>query len=153
MVSFLLLESMVVGVFCSLDAIMFYLFFEGMLIPMYIIIGVWGGKQRVYAAYKFFLYTLAGSVLFLIAVVYLYLHFDTSNIPALIKLAPQLALNVQKWLWLAYPTSRAIDGGAPQFHRNRARSRTIRRPKCVWLPRNVRYAPLARKAHALGGRP
>src|SRR5262249_49648766 len=74
MVCFLLLEAMVVGVFCSLDALLFYLFFEGMLIPMFLIIGIWGGQRRIYAAYKFFLYTLAGSVLFLAAIVYLYLN-------------------------------------------------------------------------------
>jgi NADH-quinone oxidoreductase subunit M len=67
MVSFLILETMMVGMFCALDMVLFYVFFEGVLIPMFIIIGVWGGARRVYAAFKFFLYTLAGSVLMLVA--------------------------------------------------------------------------------------
>jgi NADH-quinone oxidoreductase subunit M len=108
MVSFLILESMVVGVFCALDAIVFYFFFEGMLIPMYLIIGIWGGNRRIYAAYKFFLYTLAGSVLFLVAVIYLYEAFGTTSIPELMKQAPALAPNVQRWLWLAMFASFAV---------------------------------------------
>jgi NADH-quinone oxidoreductase subunit M len=67
MISFLILETMMVGMFCALDFLVFYMFFEGVLIPMYLIIGVWGGPRRVYAAFKFFLYTLAGSVLMLLA--------------------------------------------------------------------------------------
>ena len=129
MVSFLLLESMVIGVFCALDSIMFYLFFEGMLIPMYLIIGIWGGKQRIYAAYKFFLYTFAGSVLFLVAVLYLYFAFGTSSIPDLMKLAPQLPLSVQKWLWLAMLASFAVK--VPMW------------PVHTWLPDAHVQAPTA----------
>ncbi len=108
MVSFLLLESFVIGVFCALDAVLFYLLFEGMLIPMYLIIGIWGGNNRVYAAYKFFLYTLAGSVLFLLAIVYFYLTFGTTSIPELMTKAPTLGLDVQKWLFLAMFASFAV---------------------------------------------
>jgi len=74
MVAFLILETLMIGVFCSLDLILFYLFFEAVLIPMYIIIGVWGGKNRVYASYKFFLYTLLGSVLMLAAIIWIYIY-------------------------------------------------------------------------------
>jgi len=94
MVSFLLLEAMGIGVFCALDVIMFYIFFEGMLIPMYLIIGIWGGTRRIYAAYKFFLYTFAGSVLFLLAILYLYLAFGTTSIPELIKHFDGLSLSM-----------------------------------------------------------
>ena len=70
--AFLILSGLMVGVFCALDGLLFYVFFEATLIPMYIIIGVWGGPQRVYAAFKFFLYTLLGSLLMLVALIYLY---------------------------------------------------------------------------------
>jgi NADH-quinone oxidoreductase subunit M len=129
MVNFLILESMVIGVFCSLDSIMFYLFFEGMLIPMYLIIGIWGGKNRIYAAYKFFLYTFAGSVLFLVAILYLYFTFGTSSIPELMKAAPTLPLYVQKWLWLAMLASFAIK--VPMW------------PVHTWLPDAHVQAPTA----------
>ncbi len=108
MVNFLILEAFVIGVFCSLDAIMFYTFFEGMLIPMYLIIGIWGGNRRIYAAFKFFLYTFIGSVLFLVAIMYLYNAFGTTSIPDLMKAAPALAPKVQKWLWLAMFASFAV---------------------------------------------
>lgn len=108
MIAFLVLESFVIGVFCALDTVLFYLFFEGMLIPMYLIIGIWGGANRVYAAYKFFLYTLLGSVLFLVAIIYLYLQFGTMEIPLLMQKAPTLGLDVQKWLWLAMFASFAV---------------------------------------------
>lgn len=108
MVNFLLLEAFVVGVFCSLDAIMFYTFFEGMLIPMYLIIGIWGGNRRIYAAFKFFLYTFIGSVLFLVAIMYMYHAFGTTSIPELMKAAPSLSLGVQKYLWLAMFASFAV---------------------------------------------
>lgn len=108
MVNFLILEAFVVGVFCALDAIMFYTFFEGMLIPMYLIIGIWGGNRRIYAAFKFFLYTFIGSVLFLVAIMYLYNAFGTTSIPDLMKASPALPLAVQKWLWLAMFASFAV---------------------------------------------
>ena len=72
MIAFLVLETLIIGTFCSLDIILFYLFFESVLIPMFIIIGVWGGERKVYSAFKFFLYTLLGSVLMLAAMIYLY---------------------------------------------------------------------------------
>lgn len=108
MIAFLVLESFVIGVFCALDSVLFYLFFEGMLIPMYLIIGIWGGANRIYAAYKFFLYTLLGSVLFLVAIIYLYLQFGTMEIPELMKKAPALGLDVQQWLWLGMFASFAV---------------------------------------------
>ena len=72
MIAFLVLETLMIGVFCALDLVLFYLFFEGGLIPMFLIIGVWGGKRRVYASFKFFLYTLLGSVLMLLAIMAMY---------------------------------------------------------------------------------
>ena len=99
MVTFLLMETMLVGTFCALDLILFYLFFEGVLIPMFLIIGVWGGPRRVYSAFKFFLYTLAGSVLMLVALLTLYLDAGTTDIPALLQ--HDLPTGLQQWLWLA----------------------------------------------------
>ena len=108
MMAFLVLETFVIGVFCALDMLLFYIFFEGMLIPMYLIIGIWGGQNRIYAAYKFFLYTLAGSLLLLAAMLYLYLTFGTTSIPALMEAAPALPLEVQQYLWLAMLASFAV---------------------------------------------
>jgi NADH:ubiquinone oxidoreductase subunit 5 (subunit L)/multisubunit Na+/H+ antiporter MnhA subunit len=85
MVAFLVLETMMVGMFAALDMLVFYVFFEGVLIPMFLIIGVWGGARRVYAAYKFFLYTLLGSVLMLLAILYLWREAGTTDIPTLIR--------------------------------------------------------------------
>ena len=87
MVAFLVLETMMVGMFCALDLIVFYVFFEGVLIPMFLIIGVWGGARRVYAAYKFFLYTLLGSVLMLLAVLWLWREAGTTDIPEIFRQA------------------------------------------------------------------
>ena len=84
MIAFLVLETLMVGMFCALDFVLFYLFFEGVLIPMFLIIGVWGGPRRVYAAFKFFLYTLTGSVLMLLAIIAIYLQAETSDIPTLL---------------------------------------------------------------------
>jgi NADH-quinone oxidoreductase subunit M len=81
MIAFLVLETMMVGMFCALDFVMFYVFFEGVLIPMFLIIGVWGGARRTYAAFKFFLYTLLGSVLMLLALIWIYLDAGTTDIP------------------------------------------------------------------------
>ncbi len=106
MISFLLLETMMLGMFCSIDLMLFYIFFEGVLIPMFVIIGVWGGKRRVYSAFKFFLYTLLGSVLMLLAILYLYNTYGTTDIPELSNLA--IPANVQKWLWLAFLASFAV---------------------------------------------
>ena len=129
MALFLILESLVIGTFVSLDLLLFYLFFEAVLIPMYLIIGIWGGANRIYAAYKFFLYTLAGSVLFLLALLYLYFTFNTTDIPTLIAQAPSLGLPVQKWLWLALFASFAVKVPMWPFH--------------TWLPDAHVQAPTA----------
>jgi NADH-quinone oxidoreductase subunit M len=106
MIAFLIMETTMIGVFCALDFVLFYLFFEGGLIPMFLIIGVWGGARRIYATFKFFLYTLAGSVLLLLAMMYMYLQADTTSVPALLvfKFAPE----AQTWLWLAFFASFAV---------------------------------------------
>ncbi|SEH32771.1 NADH-quinone oxidoreductase subunit M [Magnetospirillum fulvum] len=106
MVCFLVLETMMVGMFCALDLVLFYLFFEGVLIPMFIIIGVWGGQRRVYAAFKFFLYTLLGSVLMLVAMLAMYFEAQTTDIPSL--MAHSFPLEMQKWLWMAFFASFAV---------------------------------------------
>jgi NADH-quinone oxidoreductase subunit M len=84
MVAFLLLETLMLGVFCALDLVLFYVFFEGSLIPMFLIIGIWGGKDRIYAAFKFFLYTFLGSVLMLVAMIAMYMDAGTTDIPTLL---------------------------------------------------------------------
>jgi NADH-quinone oxidoreductase subunit M len=106
MVAFLLLETFMIGTFCALDAVLFYLFFEAVLIPMYIIIGVWGGARRVYASFKFFLYTLLGSVLMLVALITMILHAGTADMTVLTGYA--FAPELQKWLWLAFFASFAV---------------------------------------------
>jgi NADH-quinone oxidoreductase subunit M len=106
MIAFLVLETLMLGVFCALDLVLFYLFFEGGLIPMFLIIGVWGGKRRVYASFKFFLYTLLGSVLMLLAMMAMYWHAGTTDIPAL--LATKFPADMQWWLWLAFFASFAV---------------------------------------------
>ncbi len=106
MIAFLVLETFMIGTFCALDAVLFYVFFEGVLMPMFIIIGVWGGKNRVYASFKFFLYTLLGSVLMLVALLALYFLTGTTDI---VELADNdLTRNVQIWLWLAFFASFAV---------------------------------------------
>ncbi len=106
MIAFLVLETLVVGVFCALDIVLFYLFFEGSLIPMFLIIGVWGGKRRVYASYKFFLYTFLGSVLMLVAIMAMYWTAGTTSIPEL--LAYNFPAPMQTWLWIAFFASFAV---------------------------------------------
>ncbi len=106
MIAFLVLETLMIGVFVALDLVLFYLFFEGGLIPMFLIIGVWGGKRRVYAAFKFFLYTLAGSLLMLLAIMTMYWTAGTTDIEVLLKTA--FAPAMQKWLWLAFFASFAV---------------------------------------------
>jgi NADH-quinone oxidoreductase subunit M len=106
MVAFLILEVLVIGVFCALDLILFYLFFEGQLIPMFLIIGIWGGQRRVYAAFKFFLYTLLGSVLMLAAILWMITVAHTSSIPDLMRFHFDPA--AQTWLWLAFFASFAV---------------------------------------------
>jgi NADH-quinone oxidoreductase subunit M len=106
MIAFLVLETLMVGMFCALDFILFYIFFEAVLIPMFLIIGVWGGQRRVYAAFKFFLYTLTGSVLMLIAILAIYFEAETTDVPTLLKTA--LDPRMQLWLWLAFFASFAV---------------------------------------------
>jgi NADH-quinone oxidoreductase subunit M len=106
MIAFLVLETLMVGTFSALDLVLFYLFFEGGLIPMFLIIGVWGGQRRVYASFKFFLYTLLGSVLMLLAIMAMYWEAGTTDIPALMKHG--FPLGMQKWAWLAFFASFAV---------------------------------------------
>src|ERR1700761_8457497 len=105
-IAFLVLETLMIGVFEALDLLLFYLFFEGGLIPMFLIIGVWGGKRRVYAAFKFFLYTLVGSLLMLIGVMTMYWTAHTTDIETLLH--THFTANVQFWLWLAFFASFAV---------------------------------------------
>jgi NADH-quinone oxidoreductase subunit M len=127
MVAFLMLEGMVLGVFCALDLIVFYLYFEFQLLPMFLIIGIWGGKNRLYAAFKFFLYTLLGSVLMLAAILSMVVIAHTSSIPAL--LAFKFSPGVQTWLWLAFFASFAVKMPMWPFH--------------TWLPDAHVEAPTA----------
>ncbi|HLB80128.1 MAG TPA: NADH-quinone oxidoreductase subunit M [Dongiaceae bacterium] len=106
MIAFLVLETMMVGMFCALDFVAFYVFFEGVLIPMFFIIGVWGGERRVYAAFKFFLYTLLGSVLMLLGILAIYFEAGTTDIPTLMRHGFPTAM--QTWLWLAFFASFAV---------------------------------------------
>ena len=129
MVAFLLMEGIVIGVFASLDMVLFYLFFEAVLIPMFLIIGIWGGDNRVYAAFKFFLYTLIGSVLFLVAMLYMYSIAGTTSIPMLTTVMPDLSLDIQKWLWLGLFASFAVKVPMFPFH--------------TWLPDAHVQAPTA----------
>ena len=106
MIAFLVLETLMIGVFAALDLVLFYLFFEAGLIPMFIIIGVWGGKRRIYASYKFFLYTLLGSVLMLLAMMAMWWHAGTTDIPKLME--AKFPADMQWWLWLAFFASFAV---------------------------------------------
>jgi NADH-quinone oxidoreductase subunit M len=106
MIAFLALETLMIGTFSALDLVLFYLFFEGGLIPMFLIIGVWGGPRRVYASFKFFLYTLLGSVLMLLAIMAMYWDAGTTDIPALLRHG--FPLGLQKWAWLAFFASFAV---------------------------------------------
>jgi NADH-quinone oxidoreductase subunit M len=127
MIAFLILETLMIGVFCALDLVVFYLFSEACLIPMFLIIGVWGGPRRVYATFKFFLYTLSGSVLMLIAIIYIYIITGTTNI---VELNGYLFdYSIQTWLWLAFFISFAVK--MPMF------------PVHTWLPDAHVEAPTA----------
>jgi NADH-quinone oxidoreductase subunit M len=106
MASFLMMQALMIGVFTAQDLLLFYIFFEGGLIPMYLIIGIWGGAERIKASYKFFLYTLAGSVLMLIAMLAMILTAGTTSIPAL--MAYDFDPSLQWWLWLAFFASFAV---------------------------------------------
>ncbi|MCK5285323.1 MAG: NADH-quinone oxidoreductase subunit M [Alphaproteobacteria bacterium] len=106
MIAFLVLETFMIGTFCALDTVLFYTFFEGVLIPMFLIIGIWGGQRRVYASYKFFLYTLLGSVLMLLALLTLYAQVGSTDI--IVLMDNPVARDLQMWLWLAFFASFAV---------------------------------------------
>jgi len=106
MIAFLVLETLMIGTFAALDIVLFYVFFEGGLIPMFLIIGIWGGKRRVYASFKFFLYTLLGSVLMLLAILAMYLHAGSTDITVL--LTHGFPRDWQPWLFLAFLASFAV---------------------------------------------
>jgi NADH-quinone oxidoreductase subunit M len=127
MIAFLVMDTLMVGVFVALDIVLFYVFFEGILIPMYLIIGIWGGPRRIYASFKFFLYTLLGSVLFLIAIIVMYLEAGTTEIPAL--MTHDFPPGLQWWLWLALFASFAVKVPMWPFH--------------TWLPDAHVEAPTA----------
>jgi NADH-quinone oxidoreductase subunit M len=107
MVAFLVLETMMIGVFCALDLVLFYVLFEAGLIPMFLIIGIWGGKRRVYASFKFFLYTFVGSVLMLLAIMSMYWYTGTTDIVTLLN-GVHFPVAMQTWLWLAFFASFAV---------------------------------------------
>ncbi|MFA4994836.1 MAG: NADH-quinone oxidoreductase subunit M [Bdellovibrionales bacterium] len=127
MIAILVLETMMIGTFTSLDFVLFYVFFEGVLLPMFLIIGVWGGEKRTYAAYKFFLYTLLGSVLMLVAIVAMVVHAGTTDMTAMMggKFPKEMAL----FLWLAFFASFAVKTPMWPFH--------------TWLPYAHVEAPTA----------
>ena len=127
MILFLILETLMIGTFCALDLILFYIFFEALLIPMFLIIGIWGGPRRVYAAFKFFLYTLGGSVLFLIAIIVMANVVGTFDIRTL--LYSKIPETIQLWLWPAFFASFAIKTPMWPFH--------------TWLPDAHVEAPTA----------
>jgi len=106
LIAILLMETLMLGVFCSLDLVIFYLFFEGGLIPMFLIIGIWGGSKRVYSAFKFFLYTLLGSVLMLIAIISIYWITGTTDVVKLLDI--KIPIEYQYLLWLAFFSSFAV---------------------------------------------
>lgn len=129
MIAFLLMEGIILGVFAALDFVLFYLFFEAVLVPMFLIIGIWGGQNRIYAAFKFFLYTLIGSVLLLVALLYILDITHTAQIPLLMQELPKLPLNIQLWLWAAFFASFAVKVPMFPFH--------------TWLPDAHVQAPTA----------
>ena len=106
MIAFLVMETTMVGTFCALDFVVFYMFFEGVLIPMFLIIGIWGGPRRVYSAFKFFLYTLLGSVLMLLAILAIFWQTGSTDIPSALQYP--FDPGVQRWLWLAFFASFAV---------------------------------------------
>tara|TARA_E500000331_G_C17246029_1_gene709130 strand:+ start:265 stop:1767 length:1503 start_codon:yes stop_codon:yes gene_type:complete len=127
LIAILTMESIMIGVFCSLDLVIFYLFFEAGLIPMFLIIGIWGGDRRVYSAFKFFLYTLLGSVLMLVAIISIYLISGTTDIVKLFELG--IDAKYQNLLWLAFFSSFAV--------------KTPMWPVHTWLPDAHVEAPTA----------
>ncbi len=129
LICFLVLEGLAIGVFCSMNLLLFYIFFEAILIPMYMIIGMWGGENRIYATIKFFLYTLFGSVLFLLVIIYLFIEFGTLSIPVLAQIVPSLPNEIQYYLWFAAFIAFAVK--VPMF------------PLHTWLPDAHVEAPTA----------
>ena len=129
MCSFLILETLMIGTFCALDIVLFYLFFESVLIPMFVIIGVWGGERRVYSAFKFFLYTLLGSVLMLVAIIYIVLASGTTELPIIYDVFSIDHGIIQNLLWLAFFASFAVKMPMWPFH--------------TWLPDAHVEAPTA----------
>ena len=127
MVAFLVLETLMIGMFCSIDIFLFYIFFEGVLIPMFLIIGIWGGERRIYASFKFFLYTLLGSVLMLLAIIIIYNTTGTLNIKYLQNY--NFSISLQHWLWVAFFASFAVKIPMWPFH--------------TWLPDAHVEAPTA----------
>ena len=127
LIAILIMESLMIGVFCSLDLVIFYLFFEGGLIPMFLIIGIWGGSRRVYSAFKFFLFTLLGSVLMLVAIISIYWITGTTDIVELNNLG--VDVKYQNLLWLAFFSSFAVKTPMWPFH--------------TWLPDAHVEAPTA----------
>jgi NADH-quinone oxidoreductase subunit M len=127
LIAILVMESLMIGVFCSLDLVIFYLFFEGGLIPMFLIIGIWGGTRRVYSAFKFFLFTLLGSVLMLVAIISIYWITGTTDIVELNNLG--VDAKYQNLLWLAFFSSFAVKTPMWPFH--------------TWLPDAHVEAPTA----------
>ena len=127
LISFLALETFMIGVFCSLDLVLFYLFFEGGLIPMFLIIGIWGGERRVYSTFKFFLYTLAGSVFMLLAIIYIFISTGTTDVDTLLMY--NFTTNEQLILWIAFFTSFMVKIPMWPFH--------------TWLPDAHVEAPTA----------
>ena len=127
LISILLLETLMIGVFCSLDLVIFYLFFEGGLIPMFLIIGIWGGERRVYSAFKFFLFTLLGSVLMLVAIISIYWLTGTTDVEKLYEIG--IDAKYQNLLWLAFFSSFAV--------------KTPMWPVHTWLPDAHVEAPTA----------
>jgi NADH-quinone oxidoreductase subunit M len=126
MIAFLLLEMMTVGMFCATDFVVFYIFFEAVLIPMYLIIGVWGGEKRIYAAVKFFLFTLAGSVMMLLALVWMWRNAGTTDLVTLMH--TPIPASVQTWLFIAFLASFGVKAAVWPLH--------------TWLPDAYGEAPL-----------
>lgn len=127
MITFLLLETFLIGIFCALDLLLFYIFFEGVLIPMFLIIGIWGGERRIYACFKFFLYTFLGSILMLIAILAIYYMTGSTDLSVVMDFT--FSHSTQKWLWLAFFASFAVKVPMWPFH--------------TWLPDAHVEAPTA----------
>ncbi len=127
MMAFLLLETFVIGMFCALDLVLFFVFFEGVLIPLFLIIGIWGGERRIYACFKFFLYTFTGSVLMLIAILSIYYITGSADLSVVMDFS--FSHQAQNWLWLAFFASFAVKVPMWPFH--------------TWLPDAHGEAPTA----------